>query len=345
MKVREVYEKIRRRKYLLLVFVAVACVSTLVVDISTGPAQLSVLKVFSTIFLPHKSDASTQVIIWVIRLPVSLMAIVVGASLSAAGAEMQTILDNPLASPYTLGIAAGAGFGAALALVLGVGLIPHAGTIFVPLNAFVFSFLTCILIFFLSKMKGFTMETMILTGIALLFLFNSLLALLQYLASEEELQAVMFWLFGSLMKTTWEKLGIAAFVLLVTVPILLKDAWKLTVLRLGDEKAKSLGINVERLRLKIFVLVSILAASAVCFVGTIGFIGLVGPHIARILVGEDQRFFLPMSALAGALLLSAASIGSKLIIPGAIFPIGIITSFIGVPFFLLLILFKRRNFW
>lgn len=345
MNAQRIYEKIRGQKYVLLVLITALSAVTLLIDISTGPARLSITEVFTAIITPHNSKPTTHVIVWVIRLPVALMALVVGASLSVAGAEMQTILDNPLASPYTLGISAGAGFGAALALVLGVGLLPHAETIVVPFNAFFFSFLTCILIFLISKLRGVTMETMVLTGIALLFLFSSLLALLQYLASEEELQAVIFWLFGSLLKTTWTKLGIAFAVLLIVVPLLMKDAWKLTALRLGNEKAKSLGINVERLRLKVFVLISIIAATAVCFVGTIGFIGLVGPHIGRILVGEDQRFFLPMSAFAGSLLLSSASIGSKLIIPGAVFPIGIVTSFIGVPFFLSLILMKRRNFW
>ena len=345
MKSQIIYERIRARKYVLLGSIVILSVITLIIDISTGPARLSIREVFAAIVIPHNSKPTTHVIVWVIRLPIALMALVIGASLSIAGAEMQTILDNPLASPYTLGVSAGAGFGAALALVLGVGLIPHAETIVVPFNAFFFSFLTCILIFLISKLRGVTMETMVLTGIALLFLFSSLLALLQYLASEEELQAVIFWLFGSLLKTTWAKLGIAFAVLSFVTPLLLKDAWKLTALRLGDEKAKSLGINVERLRLKVFVLISILAAAAVCFVGTIGFIGLVGPHIARMLVGEDQRFFLPMSAFAGAFLLSAASIGSKSIVPGAVFPIGIVTSFIGVPFFLSLILMKRRNFW
>ncbi len=343
--VQAIYGVIERRKYLLILLGVIISVFTLMADISTGPARLSIFKVFATVFFPHKSEASVRVIVWVLRLPIALMAIVVGASLSVAGAEMQTILNNPLASPYTLGIAAGAGFGAALAVVMGVGVIPGGGTVLVPANAFFFSLLTCILIFSLSKLKGFSMESMVLTGIALLFLFHSMLALLEYLASEEELQAVMFWLFGSLMKTTWKKLGVATLILFITLPILLGDSWKLTVLRLGDEKAKSLGINVERLRLKTFVVISLLAASAVCFVGTIGFVGLVGPHIARMLVGEDQRFFLPMSAISGAFLLSVASIGSKVIVPGAVFPIGIITSFIGVPFFLLLVIFKRREFW
>jgi len=345
MKIQATYVKIRRIKFSLILLFGALLILVLLIDISTGPARLSIVEVFRTIILPNSSTAITRIIIWIIRLPIALMALIVGASLSIAGAEMQTILNNPLASPYTLGVSAGAGFGAALALVLGIGVLPLTETIIVPFNAFIFSFLTCILILLISKLRGITMETMVLTGIALLFLFSSLLALLQYLASEEELQAVIFWLFGSLLKTTWTKLGIAFTVLLLITPLLLKDAWKLTSLRLGEEKAKSLGINVEKLRLKVFVLISVLAASSVCFVGTIGFIGLVGPHIARMLVGEDQRFFIPMSALTGALLLSSASIGSKIIIKGAIFPIGIVTSFIGVPFFLSLVLIKKRSFW
>ena len=340
-----IYKKIKKRKYLALLSVAIFLFLVVLVDISTGPAGLSIIEVFKTIILPNQSDSKTHIIVWLFRLPIALMALVVGASLSVAGAEMQTILNNPLASPYTLGVSAGAGLGAALAFVIGVKLVPHAETMIVPFNAFVFSLLTCILIFFVSKLRGVSAETMVLAGIALLFLFSSLLALLQYLASEEELQAIIFWLFGSLLKASWTKLGIAFGVFTVVIPLLLKDAWKLTALRLGDEKARSLGINVEGLRLKVFVLISVLAAASVCFVGTIGFIGLVGPHIARILVGEDQRFFIPMSALTGAFLLSTASVGSKLIVPGAVFPIGIVTSFIGVPFFLSLILMKRRNFW
>jgi len=269
MKADELYRKITWRKYVLLLSFAVTCIITLIIDISTGPAQLPILEVFKAIISPGQSDPTTHVIVWIIRLPMALMAISVGASLAIAGAEMQTILDNPLASPYTLGVSSAAGFGAALALVLGVGIIPNAETFLIPLNAFFFSMLACLLIFFISKMKGVSTETMVLAGIALLFMFNSLLALLQYLASEDELQAVVFWLFGSLLKATWPKLGIATSVLLITTPLLLRDAWKLTALRLGDEKAKSLGINVERLRLKAFVWISVLAAAAVCFVSVL----------------------------------------------------------------------------
>ncbi|MEW6326443.1 MAG: iron ABC transporter permease [Thermodesulfobacteriota bacterium] len=341
----ELYQQITGRKYAIVVSLAIAVVLMLFVDMAVGPAWLSITEILLAIWAPDSVWPATSVIVWNLRLPIALMAVVVGASLAIAGAEMQTILDNPLASPYTLGISAAAGFGAALALVLGVGIIPYGEHFIVPINAFFFAMLTCLLIYAIARKAKLSAETMVLAGIAILFLFQSATALLQYIASEQQLQAVVFWLFGNLFRTTWLKLAISTTILIVTVPVLAKDAWKLTALRLGDEKAKSLGINVERLRLKVFIWVSILTGAAVCFVGTIGFIGLAGPHIARMLVGEDQRFFLPTSALAGAVLLSAASAVSKLAIPGAILPIGIVTSFIGVPFFVSLMFKRRIGYW
>jgi iron complex transport system permease protein len=166
--------------------------------------------------------------------------------------------------------------------------------------------------------------------------------MLQYLSSSEQTAAILFWTFGSLSKTTWISLGIIAIVFITILLLFLKDVWKLTALKLGDNKARSLGVNVDFLRRKVLILVSIVTATAVSFVGPISFIGLVGPHIARLLVGDDQRFYLPLSALTGAALLSVSSTLSELLTPGSIFPIGIITSFIGVPFFLFLIL-RRKN--
>ena len=159
------------------------------------------------------------------------------------------------------------GFGAALAIVVGVSVIPISEQFLVPINAFFFSMITCILIYFIGRTRTLSKETMVLAGIAILFLFHSALALLQYPASEEELQAIVFWLFGSLTKVTWSKLAIVSTVLVVIAPLLVKDAWKLTALRLGDEKAKSLGVDIEKLRFKVLILVSILTGAAVCFVG------------------------------------------------------------------------------
>jgi iron complex transport system permease protein len=273
------------------------------------------------------------------------MAVVVGAALSVAGAQMQTVLNNPLASPFTLGISAAAGFGASLALVLGVSLVPTLTSFIVPVNAFIMAVAAAMLIHVLSHRKGVTTETIVLLGIALVFTFNALQAFLQYLASEQALAAVVFWTMGSLGKATWGKLAITSVVVALMLPLFARRAWQLTALRLGDDKARSLGINVYRLRLETLLAISLLAAVPVAFVGTIGFIGLVGPHIARILIGEDQRFFLPASAITGALMLSATSVVSKSIVPGIIFPIGVITALVGVPFFFALILTSKKRSW
>lgn len=339
------YENLAGRRILLLFAIALAIVFACIIDVLTGPASLSPYDVAMTILYPESQDRSIQVIVWSFRLPVALMAVAVGAALGLAGADMQTILGNPLASPYTLGISAAAGFGAALAMVLGVGILPSTNELLVPLNAFIFSLVSCFAIYGIAQIKKASSETIVLSGIAVLFLFESLLALLEYFANPEQVQAIVFWLFGSLTKATWTKLGVTTAIILVVMPLLATDVWKLTALRLGDEKAKSLGVNVERLRIKSLIIISVLTATSVAFVGTIGFIGLVAPHIARMLVGEDHRYFLPFAALSGALILSLASILSKAVVPGIIFPIGVLTSLIGIPFFVWLLLSNRKDNW
>ena len=342
---RRLYRQITRRKQLTLGGFVALLLACIVADVTIGPSGLTYLDVLATIFAPATADVARRAIVWDIRLPMALMAVAVGASLAIAGAEMQTILNNPLASPFTLGISAAAGFGAAVALVLGVGLLPFGGIFFVAGNAFVCAMIASLLIYACSLMRGVTAETMVLLGIALVFLFNALLALLQYVASEQALQQVIFWMLGSLSRADWPKVGLTTAVILLVTPFFARAAWQLTALRLGDERARSLGIDVRRLRLIVLLGVSLLAATPVAFVGTIGFVGLVGPHVARMLVGEDQRYFLPMSALAGAILLSLTSIVSKSVIPGVLIPVGIITSLIGVPFFLGLIFSRRRQLW
>ena len=343
---RRLYGDVTRRKKIMLGLLGPALILLILADISIGPSGLTILDVARIIAFPSSADITRYAIVWGIRLPVALMAVVVGASLAIAVAEMQTILNNPLASPFTLGISAAASFGAAIALVLGVSLIPLAGGIFfVAGNAFVFAMIAALIIFAFSMMRGVTAETMVLLGIALVFLFQALLALLQYIASEQALQQVVFWSLGSLSKASWPKLGLTDLVVLLTTPFFMHASWQLTALRLGDERARALGVDVQRLRLIVLVGVSLLAATAVAFVGTIGFVGLVGPHVARMLVGEEQRYFLPASAIAGAILLAATSLVSKSILPGVIIPVGIITALIGVPFFLALIFSRRRQLW
>ena len=328
-----------RRAVVSLIGVALLAVS-FSADLATGPAMLPIDAVLRSL-AGQGGDPMLDAIVHNLRLPIALMAVVVGATLGISGAIMQTILNNPLASSYTLGISAGAGFGAALAILIG-GALPLPENWAIPLAAFAFAGVACTLVGSVGRMRGATPELLILAGIACLFLFQALLSLLQFLASPEALQQIVFWLFGSLLRSTMGKAAIVACVLAAALPLLLKDAWRLTALKLGDERARALGVRVDTLRLRAFVVVSLLTGAAVAFVGTIGFIGLVAPHIARMLVGEDQRHMLPVSAVFGALLLSLASVVSKLILPGTVFPIGIITALIGVPFFGWLVLTTGR---
>ena len=338
------YDGLIRRRLTVLAGLAVLLVLSCLLDMATGSARLPVRVLVEAVVRPEAIDERTRVIVWHLRLPVALMAAVTGAALGTAGAAMQTILDNPLASPYTLGVSAAAGFGAALAYVLGLGILPLGETLLVPVNAFGFALLGCFFVYVLARLKNAAMETIVLAGVASMFLFSSLTATLQFIASPEQLQAIVFWLFGSLMKATWPKLAIIASALTIALVLLLKNCWSLTALRLGEEKARSLGVDTERLRLLTLGVVSLLTATAVCFVGTIGFIGLAAPHVARTLVGEDHRFLLPVSALFGATLLSASSILSKLIVTGFIFPVGVITSQIGVLFFIWIIVVKKQRY-
>lgn len=339
------YRALVLRRQLVLAAFVVALAFSLCVDLALGPANYALSEVLGALLHPSEVDDQIRVILWEIRMPVALMALVVGASLSVAGAQMQTILSNPLASPFTLGISAGASFGAALALAFGVVFIPAAVDYVIPLNAFLMAMLTSALIYGLSLKRGVTAETIVLLGIALVFIFNALMSLIQFFASQQAVAAVVFWTMGSLTKATWPKLWISLAVLAATLPLLARHGWALTAMRLGDAKAESMGVNPRRIRLEVMVIVSLLAAIAVSFVGTIGFIGLVGPHIARMVLGEDQRFFLPGSALCGALILSVGSILSKVILPGTIIPIGIVTSLVGIPFFLWLILSRKGTSW
>lgn len=343
---REVYRSAIKHRTVYVVGIAVVCALAFLLNIMVGSSWLTPSQVLTEIVSATSgSDSLEASIVWRIRLPVAVMALLVAAALGVAGVQMQTILNNPLASPFTLGVSAGASFGATLAIALGFGVLPFAGSYLIAANAFVFALVTCMAIYFLSVLLKASIETIVLAGIALMFLFQALLGLLQYFASAEELQAAVFWTFGSLARSTWPKVSIVAVVVVVTIPLLMRKAWALTALRLGDDEAESLGIDAQRLRLQTFIIVSLLTAVAVSFVGTIGFIGLVSPHIARMLVGEDQRFLIPLSGLVGMAMLSVASVVSKVVIPGVLMPIGIVTSLIGIPFFLFLIMRRGRGYW
>ena len=309
-----------------------------------GPSGLSLSSLWQTLLDPAAADAGTRVIVWDIRLPYALMAVVVGFALGTAGAEMQTILNNPLASPFTLGVSSAAAFGAALAIVLGIGIPGIPDQWFISANAFIFALFAALMLDGITRWTRVATSGVVLFGIALVFTFNALVSMMQFIASEDTLQGLVFWTMGSPARASWDKLGILFGVFAVLLPLSMMSSWKLTALRLGEDRAVSFGIDVRRLRLTTLLRISILSALAVAFVGPIGFIGPVAPHIARMIFGEDHRFYLPASALIGALVLSMASVASKNLVPGVIIPVGIVTSLVGVPFFLSIILRHRGTY-
>ncbi|WP_323018624.1 iron ABC transporter permease [Castellaniella sp.] len=337
----ENYRHLLRRRWLLVGLLGCIILVSILADFTLGPSGLGWAELSHALFQPAQADPTTRVIVWDIRLPYALMAVAVGLALGLAGGEMQTILNNPLASPFTLGISSAAAFGASLAIVLGLSLPGVPQSWMVAANAFVFALVSALLLDLVARWGAMSTSGLILFGIALVFSFNAAVSLVQFVASAEALQGLVFWTMGSLARSSWPKLGVLLLAIALLLPLSLRDTWKLTALRLGEDRAASFGIDVPRLRLTALLRISILAALAVSFVGTIGFVGLIAPHIARRLFGEDHRFYLPGSALVGGTILSLASIASKNIVPGIIVPVGIVTSLVGVPFFLSVVLRRQ----
>jgi iron complex transport system permease protein len=344
----EKYQRFVGRKMLFLILLLIGIVLLAGVAATLGSANISVLDVYSAIlsrFFPGSFQTSwfADTIVWGLRLHRILLAIVAGMGLAIAGAVMQGILKNPLASPFTLGISSAASFGAALAIVLGAGFV--GGEWMIISNAFVFTLLASMTVYGLAKYKGITPETMILAGIAIMYLFQAMTSFLQYVGHAEQVQEVVFWMMGSMGRSSWDKVWIVTAVIAICFPYLLLKSWDINAMGAGDETATSLGVNVEKTRIICMMAVSLITASVICFTGTIGFIGLVSPHITRMVIGGDHRFLLPASALVGGLLLLAADTAARTILAPVILPVGIMTAFLGVPFFVYLFMRRKKEFW
>jgi iron complex transport system permease protein len=272
------------------------------------------------------------------------MAVITGISLGVAGAVMQGVLRNPLVSPYTLGLSSGAACGAAIAIVLGVGVFGF-GQYLIVTNAFIFGLMTMALVYSISRIRGTSVETLILAGVALGYLFSAVISLLKYTSGHEQLREIVFWLMGGLYAARWETIVILVPLVILFSLLSMRYSWDLNAMSAGEEVAASLGIKVNRTRIVCLLLASILTASVIAFTGIIGFIGLVCPHICRVIVGSDHRFLIPASGLTGALILLVSDTACRTIIQPSEIPVGIMTSFIGVPFFLYLLMKKRRRWW
>lgn len=311
-------------------------------DLMTGSSGLGLREVVGAIAAGPSSDSLEAVIVWSIRLPMTLTALFVGAALSVAGLQIQNITGNALASPSTLGISSAAGFGAAAAITGGITVFGMLwlGT---ALAAFAMAVIVSAAIYWLGGRRGMSPSTVILAGIVMNFFFMALQQFLQYHASPEVAQLISGWTFGNLERSTWTSTAAAAAAAVAASLYLIGLSWQLTALTIGEERARSLGVPVNRLRVVTFAVSALLVACSVSFIGTIGFVGLVAPHLAKLTLGEDQRYLLPGSVLTGGMLMLASSVAAKLLSSGAVLPVGIVTSLIGVPFLLVLLIRSGRR--
>ncbi|MGJ8517749.1 FecCD family ABC transporter permease [Carnimonas bestiolae] len=336
------YRRFTRHRRLTLLLLIGLLGAALLLDIAVGPAMLAPSEVLEALVGHGAADSLTRLIVWDLRLPMALMAVLAGSALGLAGAEMQTVLDNPLASPFTLGVGAAAALGASLAIVFNMSLWWLSGGYMTALAGFVCALAAMWLIDLMTLWQGVQRDRIVLFGISLNFVFNALHALVQLVASPDALQQLLFWSMGSLHQSSWQRDAIVLAVLVICLPLSLRHAWMLTVLRSGEDHARSLGLPVARVRRLALLRVSLLSAVAVSFIGVIGFIGLIAPHMARLLVGEDHRFYLPASALTGGVLLALADVLSKTLVHGMVLPLGIVTSLVGIPVFLVLLFSTGR---
>ena len=282
---------------------------------------------------------SIETIIFQIRLPRILAAILVGASLSIAGASFQGLFRNPLVSPDKLGVSSGAGFGAALAIVL------SGGYFLIQVSAFSFGLLAVTVCYLLSKtFKGTSMLTLVLCGIAIESFFGAMLSLLKYIADPyEQLPTIVFWLMGSLASVTLDQIIIVAIPMIIGATILMLIRWRINVVSMGDDEALTMGIDIKKMQGIIIICCTLITAAAVSISGIIGWIGLVIPHIARMILGPDHKVLLPASTILGAFFLLLIDNISRTLTTVEI-PLGVLTALIGAPFFIYL-LKKSKEVW
>lgn len=338
--VTEGYLKYTYRKILFLASMLVLLIVLAVITLGLGDTSLSYSEIFSSIF--NKGDTWNDTVVWDLRLPRIAAAILVGCALGISGAVMQSILRNPLASPFTLGLSNASAFGAAIGiLVLNGGIVVGSTAAYPVINnpaivticAFAFSMAATGLIIVLSKFTSASPESLVLAGMAISAIFSAALAFTQYIADDVALSSIVFWQFGSLDKVNWDGLIIIFFVSLIGILYFLWKRWDYNAMEAGEEVARGLGLNISRTRLMGLTVSAVITAVTVSYMGVIGFIGLAAPHIVKRVIGNDNRYLLIGSMLIGSIIMMISHIISHYAFDKVI-PVGIITSAIGGPLFL-----------
>lgn len=346
---KNVYNHEKQKKLLLILVVTIVMLIAAYVFTTLGMKNISSLQTLIAIgktlngALDNGADAASNKVIMLLRLPRIALAMLAGIGLAVSGAVMQSLTRNYLVSPFTLGISSAAAFGASMSIVFGVGVFfqSEAGMI---CCAFVASCICGCIVYGISRYIGLNPSSIVLVGIALNYLFSAMTATIEFFAKEHKLEAVVQWTFGSFNRATWDSVLITLVIVMLGLIVLMLFSLKLNVMATNsDEMARSLGININQVRITCGMIAILLTATIISFTGVIGFVGLIAPHIARLLIGDNHLYYLPFaSVLGGILLLFSDTIGKFILYPVNI-PVGIVISFLGVPLFIHLILMKKRS--
>lgn len=340
-----------RLRPVIMIMLAVLVVVAILLSLTLGAVAVPVsdsLRALVGMLFPLSVPPDSQLIIERIRLPRTLMGIMVGATLALTGAVMQGLFRNPLADPGLIGVSSGAALGAALMIVLGAWLMTGLPDALLPFltvaGAFVGGVVTTLLVYRLGQTaQGTSVASMLLAGIAIAAVSGALIGLLSYLADDRMLRTLVFWNMGSLGGASYERVAVLAVCCALIWWRLPRQARALNALLLGESEARHLGVDVERVKRELILLTALGVGACVAVAGLIGFVGLVVPHLVRLLLGPDHRQVLPASMLLGAALLLFADVVARLMIAPAELPIGILTSLLGGPFFLALLLRAQRR--
>ena len=343
------YRQYIRRKWLVLLAMVLLVIVCALTSLMTGSSGLTLGEVL--LALAGKGSKQAGTIVWNVRMPRIAAAVVVGIALAMCGCVMQNVLRNSLASASTLGVSQGASFGAAVAIVyLGAGTQVNSGggsaamTITNPyvvtLCAFLGGIATTLVILALSRLRGVTPAAMVLAGVAISSMFSGGTTLIQYFADDVMVATVVYWTFGSLGRAGWSEIGLIGALSLLAFLFFFLHRWDYNAMESGTHTAKSLGVPIDFLVPASMAVCALISSVSVAFVGCISFIGLIASHIMRRFVGNDFRFLIPCTALAGAVLLLVSDIACRALVPPVVLPIGALTSFLGAPLFLWLIIRK-----
>lgn len=329
----------RRRRAVLAFIVAVLALAALAVasaaigQVPTGPAEVagSIAHRIGLAWGPLPAHPAGEITLWEVRFPRVLLAILVGAALATAGALLQGVFANPLAEPGVIGVSSGAAVGAGAVIVFGGAFVAAWS---VAAAAFVAGLITTVLVYVLSRSDGRTeVVTLVLTGVAVNAFAGGLIAFLLFIASPAARDQIVFWQLGSLNGATWDAVAVVAVLAAIGIAAAVFVAPRLDLLALGESAARHLGVDVERLRRTVIVIVAVLTTAGVAFTGIVLFIGLIVPHVVRMIVGPGHRALIPVSAVTGAVVLLVADVAARSLVDNADLPLGMLTSLIGGPFF------------